>query len=286
MVPPDESEGEGRVRVFIVFGKRTSARRWFGLALWAAVPVAGFAGARGQSVKRTVAASHVAPVKGAAAAVISPGAAEALLEMSAAASVVFAGRVEAVARNDGAGFVDVRFRIEQALRGCPESGVYVLREWAGLWIGHPERYRGGERLLMLLPARGPSGMSAPAGGMDGAIPIVATGVEPLADGTGVAAADDGSRGDAAASEGVDLRWVAARAARSTVAATGPLRAVVGGGAIGRPVLPAAGDGVEDGWSGPVAPLNAGPGPAATMPASLSSVLALLRGTRGANNGAR
>ncbi len=267
---------------------------------WLALGPAALGGAPGfaQSLKRVPAVSHVAPAKGAAAvpgatAALPTGTAEALAEMAAVASVVFAGHVEAVTRNDAAGFADVRFRIDQALRGCPKTGVYVLREWAGLWIGHSARYWVGERLLMLLPARGPSGMSAPVGGMDGAIPLVATGAEPLVGGTGVPPADDGSGADAGGSVGVDLRWVTARAVRGAVAISGPVassgaqRAVVSNGAAGRPVLPTAGDPAAEGWSGPVAPLSpagSAGGSAAGLRPSLSAVLTLLRGTTGAVGG--
>jgi hypothetical protein len=46
-----------------------------------------------------------------------------------------------------------------------------MREWAGLWPGDNQRYRVGQRLLMLLYAPSPAGMSSPIGGLDGAIPI-------------------------------------------------------------------------------------------------------------------
>ena len=267
-------------------GNRVSAGLRYGLTLWLGVSAATWVSA--QSAKRAL-VSHVAPSKGAAVAAMVPeGAADALMEMATAASVIFAGHVESVTRNDAAGFVDVQFRIDQALRGCPATGVYVLREWAGLWSGAAERYRVGQRLLMLLPARGPSGMSAPVGGLDGAMPIVGTGMEPLLDVGGAAPADDGSGSDAVANAGVDLRWVAARAARGTVASSGPLRAV-SGGAVGRPVLPSSGDSTGEGWSGPVAPLNppdSSKGASAATRPSLSAVLALLRGSGGVGNGAR
>ncbi len=217
------------------------------------------------------------------AAAVPADTASALLQMGSRASTIFSGHVEAVSRNDAAGFVDVRFRIDQPLRGCPQTGVYVLREWAGLWSGHAERYRVGQRLLMLLPRRGPSGMSAPVGGLDGAIPITATGAEPLADGNGVAPADDGAAADPAASLGVDLRWVAARVARGTAPKETALRAISGNNAIGRPVLPSPADPTGEGWGGPVAPLHpasSSGSPVTPVPVNLGSVLSLLRGTDG------
>src|ERR1700722_17784848 len=93
---------------------------------------------------------------GSATAQISAAASAELQLMAGHAAVIFTGQVVDIAHNDG--FVDVRFHIDQSLRGAPKSGSYVLREWAGLWTGNPDRYRVGERKLMLLPARGPAGM--------------------------------------------------------------------------------------------------------------------------------
>ncbi len=170
-----------------------------------------------------------------------------LQQMASHAAVIFSGQVEAVSRNDGAGFVDVRFRIDTAVRGCPRTGWYVLREWAGLWMAQPERYRVGQRRLMLLTARGAAGMSSPVGGMDGAIPLVAEGAAPIADAAGVAPVDTGVDSPAPV---VDLRWIQARAVRGAGLASARL-------AFGGPVKPQ-------------------PASAATqMP--LADVLALLRG---------
>ena len=69
------------------------------------------------------------------------------------------------------GVVEVEFRVDQAVRGCAAGGPYMLREWAGLWAAGNQRYRVGQRLLMMLHAPGAAGMSSPVGGMDGAIPI-------------------------------------------------------------------------------------------------------------------
>ena len=158
-----------------------------------------------------------------------------LQQMAGDAGVIFAGQVMAVSREDAAGYVDVRFQIESGIRGCPNTGVYVLREWAGLWTGQPERYRVGQRRLMLLTARGPSGMSSPVGGMDGAIPLVHTGVAPVADVAGNAPADTAG---VEAEFAVDLRWIQARtllgaAASSRVVAVGnPAKQWAGVGAVG------------------------------------------------------
>jgi hypothetical protein len=100
---------------------------------------------------------------------------DALHRMSDQAGVVFVGEVIAVryvAGEGGAsGVVEVEFRVDQAVRGCMAGGSYVLREWAGLWSGGDQRYRVGQRLLMLLHTPGSGGVTSPVGGMAGAIPI-------------------------------------------------------------------------------------------------------------------
>jgi hypothetical protein len=132
---------------------------------------------------------------------------DALHRMSDQAGVVFLGEVIAIrhiAGEDGAsGVVEVEFRVDQAVHGCSE-GSYVLREWAGLWSGGDQRYRVGQRLLMLLHSPGAGGVTSPVGGMAGAIPI---------------------RGSASALQATvtasttpppvaDLRWVGTRVQRS------------------------------------------------------------------------
>ena len=168
---------------------------------------------------------------------VSAAARAALREMNGRAGVVFAGHVESVDRHDAQGFVDVRFRVDEAVRGCSKLGSYTVREWAGLWNGNGgvPRYRVGQRLLMLLHARGPGGMSSPVDGMDGAIPLLSTMVGPVADAQGRTSADAGSVAGVTA----DLRWVMARQVRGTgvVAATAAGAGADWAGPIG--VLPVA-----------------------------------------------
>src|SRR5215469_4220105 len=99
---------------------------------------------------------------------------EALHQLSNAAGVIFVGEVVAIrhrtGENGSSGIVETDFRVDQAIRGC-STGTYTLREWAGLWSGGDQRYRVGQRLLMLLHAPNLAGVSSPVGGMDGAIPI-------------------------------------------------------------------------------------------------------------------
>ncbi len=133
---------------------------------------------------------------------------DALHRMSDQAGVVFVGEVIAVryvAGEGGAsGVVEVEFRVDQAVRGCTAGGSYVLREWAGLWSGGDQRYRVGQRLLMLLHTPGAGGVTSPVGGMAGAIPI--RGSASSLQGTDTASTT--------VSPVADLRWVGTRLRRS------------------------------------------------------------------------
>ena len=155
-----------------------------------------------------------------------------LLGMASHAGVIFAGHVVALDRSDAAGFVDIHFRIDEPIRGCPRTGVYVLREWAGRWVGHPDRYRVGQHWLMLLTTRGPSGMSAPVFGGDGAVPILASASQPILGSNGVPPDDAG----VAPESTVDLRLLQARVVRTTSAfvVESPLDSTRG---VARPIAP-------------------------------------------------
>jgi hypothetical protein len=93
-----------------------------------------------------------------------------LHQLSDKADVIFSGQVLAIRRPNG-GVVEIEFRVDEAVRGCVAGTPYILREWTGLWAGGSQRYRVGQRLLMLLHAPSAAGMSSPVGGLDGAIPI-------------------------------------------------------------------------------------------------------------------
>ncbi len=202
-------------------------------------------------------------VAASAAAQVPAATAAELQLMAGNAAVIFSGQVVAISREDSAGFVDIRFRIDAAVRGCPKAGFYVLREWAGLWTGEPDRYRVGQHRLMLLTARGPSGMSSPVGGTDGAIPLVATGVAPVANAAGVAPVDTAV---APATLAADLRWIQARVARTTD--KHPNAREIPMGSPAQPISTTGGD-----WSGPILPLT----PTQTAsPVALGAVLSLFQ----------
>ncbi len=143
---------------------------------------------------------------------------EELHHMSDLAGIIFVGEVTAVRHRAGeagaSGVVEVDFRIDQAIRGCQSGGTYTLREWAGLWMGGDERYRLGQRLLLLLHSPGATGITSPVEGMNGAIPVRPTGPASLATASASTTAPS--------SLIVDLRWVGTRLQRPALAPSSPL----------------------------------------------------------------
>ena len=176
-------------------------RRW---AIWLVAVVLAGPGAIAQTTGQTT--------------TFSAATQQALHEMSALASVIFVGRVTAVRHVPGSGgasgVVEIDFAVDEAIRGV-SGGSYTLREWAGLWAGGVERFRVGQRLLMLLHAPGAAGLSSPVGGMDGAIPIAgAPAVEASVAAARVSAPVSAPGASATENLSVDLRWIATRVARA------------------------------------------------------------------------
>src|ERR1035437_903175 len=134
---------------------------------------------------------------------------EALHAMSQQASVIFAGQVTGVRRNDGdtgtIGVVEIDFAVEDAIRGVI-GGTYTLREWAGLWPTGEAPFSIGQHYLMLLNAPGPSGLSSPVGGMDGAIPVRGSSPPPRSRATPSLASETAAP-STPDSRVVDLRWI-------------------------------------------------------------------------------
>jgi hypothetical protein len=149
----------------------------------------------------------------AVAAAASPQTAlDVLHQLSDKADVIFAGQVVAIRRSND-GVVEVEFRVDQAIRGCSVGTPYILREWEGLWTADNQRYRVGQRLLMLLHAPSAAGMSSPVGGLDGAIPIRLGGA-------------GGQMDPSAAPQRpfVDLRWLGVRLQRAVTYRSEPAHA--------------------------------------------------------------
>ena len=227
---------------------------------------------------------------------VPPGSIEdALYAMSSQAGVIFAGQVLAVrpqldlAYGSGSGWVEIEFRIDQAVRGCVGQATYVLREWSGLWSSGNPRYTVGQRLLMLLHTPSASGLSSPVGGQDGAIPLTGAGASPRPEDKFTTAVD----------QAVDLRWIEARLLRATPTASsvthmlhpgiatrlqpvdaGRQRAVLATTraerALQETLRPVEGRAVSAGFESPITVPMSG---IATQGITLRSVLAMLQGWR-------
>lgn len=137
-----------------------------------------------------------------------------IVQMSQSAGVIFVGHVVKV-RQPRAGFsgspeaaaegvVEIDLHVDQAVRGPAQGSIYTQREWGGLWAGGTERYRTGQRLLVLLYAPDAAGLSSPVHGAEGLIPLRGAGVPP--------GPDDGS--SAGSQWMVDVRWLQAQTLRS------------------------------------------------------------------------
>ena len=182
-----------------------------------------------------------------------------LHQLSDKADVIFAGQVVAVRHPTGAGWVEVEFRVDQAIRGCSAGTPYVLREWAGLWAGNSQRYRVGQRLLMLLHAPGAAGMSSPVSGLDGAIPIRQGGGSPTP--TDIATP--------AQPPFVDLRWLGARLPREVSYQSGS------GEQVAQERTTRVGSSGSVTNSGPIPPMLGKASPSASFPAQQASVDAVI-----------
>ena len=148
-----------------------------------------------------------------------------LKEMASRAAVVFTGTVSAVkmgpvadlGSNASASMVEVDFAVDQAVRGVSAGSAYVMREWAGLWRDSP-RFVVGQRVLMLLHATGPGGLSSPVDGLDGAIPIKPN--ASTAD-TSLTALTASASDTPPQEDSVDMRWLQAKTLRSPAIADVP-----------------------------------------------------------------
>jgi hypothetical protein len=206
-----------------------------------------------------------------------------LHRMSDRADIIFVGQVLAIRRpgleSATSGVVEVEFRVDQAIRGCTAGTTYILREWGGLWVGGSQRYRVGQRLLMLLHAPSSGGLSSPVDGLDGAIPI----------------RQDSTATPLSASSAppelpyVDLRWLGVKLQRAISYRTGPVptaNSVRQLATVQQPAAYAAASGTRSS----VAPIIVTPGNAspsdASVPAqeaSVDVVLGLLKTWQKASN---
>ncbi len=199
---------------------RLSTRTWTvgrsilftGVALAAALLVDQIVGCMSASAQPR--ASRAAAIVAAAGIPSTPD--DLIVQMSRSAGVIFVGHVVEV-RQPRAGFsgspevaaegvVEVDLYVDQAVRGPAQGSIYTQREWGGLWAGGTERYRTGQRLLVLLHSPDTAGLSSPVHGEEGLIPLRGSGAPP--------GPDDGS--SSASQWMVDVRWLQAQTLRSQV----------------------------------------------------------------------
>jgi hypothetical protein len=87
------------------------------------------------------------------------------------AGFIFVGRVASVAAvaplaPGTVRTVEITFQVEQAIRGTRAGETLTIREWPGLWRGE-ERYRVGQRMLLVLYPPSKVGLTSPVGGAAG-----------------------------------------------------------------------------------------------------------------------
>ncbi len=96
-----------------------------------------------------------------------PSASVSLQQLNTSAGVIFSGTVlqieRVVAADAKPAFVRVKFRVDEAVRGCNAGDMVTLDEWAELWM-RGDRYRRGQRVLIFLYPPSPSGFSSPVAG--------------------------------------------------------------------------------------------------------------------------
>lgn len=91
-----------------------------------------------------------------------------LHQLAASAGYIFVGTVTTVQRTPAVHpneveTIRVTFRVDEGVRGVRSRQTLTIREWAGLWNAG-ERYRVGERVVMMLYRPSPVGLTSPVGG--------------------------------------------------------------------------------------------------------------------------
>jgi hypothetical protein len=98
------------------------------------------------------------------------------------AALIFSGTVMAIDMNDGTEpplngpdkGVEVKFQVDEGIKGVATGEQLTLHEWRGLWgRGRGQRYRVGERMLIFYHQPSPLGFSSPVSGDAGRFTIQA-----------------------------------------------------------------------------------------------------------------
>src|SRR3954463_1505975 len=97
-----------------------------------------------------------------------------LEKLNRSAGTIFSGSVTQIERATTAdgkpAFVRVRFRVDQAVRGCNVGDTISVDEWAELWV-RGDRYRMGQRVLIFVYPPSQTGFSSPVAGDVGTFTI-------------------------------------------------------------------------------------------------------------------
>ena len=96
----------------------------------------------------------------------------ALRGLAARSGVVFVGQVQSIVPKEGV--VEITFLVEQPVVGVV-GATYVMREWAGSWMGGQQRYRVGQHAMFFLHAPSAAGLSSSVDGMAGVVPLIPMG---------------------------------------------------------------------------------------------------------------
>ena len=101
-----------------------------------------------------------------------------LTQLTQKAGFIFAGRVLRVEylapQPDRVPVVQVTLQVERALRGSQRGQTFILTQWAGAWESGPQ-FRSGQRLLLFLYPRSPTGLTSVVGGRLGQFDLDAGG---------------------------------------------------------------------------------------------------------------
>lgn len=101
-----------------------------------------------------------------------------LTQLTKKAGFIFAGRVlrveYAASQPDRVPAVRITLQVERALLGTERGQIFTLTQWAGTWDSGPQ-FRPGQRLLLFLYPRSPTGLSSVVGGRLGQFDLDAGG---------------------------------------------------------------------------------------------------------------
>src|SRR6266568_4925315 len=107
------------------------------------------------------------------------GSTPSLRQMTRDSGYIFAGKVTGIERvadslTADVSTVRITFQVEQGIRGVRTGQTLVIREWVGLWE-QGERYRLGERVLLLLYRPSQLGLTSPVAGPWVVLQLIGTG---------------------------------------------------------------------------------------------------------------